>query len=193
VAAGRALPARPGLAAVGALVAGGVGAVDGVGVGRVDLDLGEVVPPAIETPIGAEQVPCLAAVVGPVDACPYARLYRRVNDAVFGGGDPDAAPSQASVVARRRLHQRLPAAAAVGGLVEAALRPRPVAVLPRPLPACPEVAVDGVGVLGIEYHLCRSGVGVRAEDLLPVLAAVARLVEPPRLVRPVRVAEDGHV
>ena len=162
-----------------------------VGILRVDSHLGGVRGPGDDAGIGVHARPGLARVVGAVDPRLLAGLDGGEEAAREARGHRHPDPPEALGERRQPLRERPPRLAAVRRLVEAAAGSRELAVLPRPLPCLPERRVDDVGILRIESHVRRAGVGIAIEDLKERVAAVRRLEDPALLVRSVGVAEHG--
>src|SRR6185503_12811293 len=105
-------------------------------------------------------------------------------------GDADAPRRPRQAVAG----ELAPVVAAVGGLPQAAARAvRRRVDVPGWPPRLPERGVDRPRIAGLEGEVDRASVLVRAENLFPVRAAVARAEHAALSVGPVGVAEGGDV
>jgi hypothetical protein len=192
VAPRRAAKGRERLPAVRRLPGHDRGDEDRVGVRRVHAHLGRVVRARDHARVGVDAPPALPGVVRAVDTGPLPRLHGRVHPPRIAGSDRDPDPAEALREGGQAGLDRPPAVSAVRRLVEPAALAGEDPVLPRSLPRLPEDGIHRVRVAGAEGHVGRADVLVDVEELLERLAAVCRAVDPPLLVRTVRVAEDRH-
>ena len=179
------------LPAVGGLPGDDGRDVDDVRVLRVHANLGRVARARDDPRVGVHASPALPGVIRAVDPGARPRLDGRVQPPRVARRHRDPDPAQALRERRQARLDRPPAPAAVRRLEEPASLTGERGVLPGPLPRLPQDRVDRARVAGAERHVGGAGVLVEVEDLLERVPAVGRAVDPPLLVRPVRVAENG--
>ena len=190
VAAGRAAKRAPRLAAVDRLPRHRARHDHDVGIFRVHLgDRQVAAADAARRPrVGGDARPALAGVIGSIDPDAARARDRGVDAIAVARRDRDVRLHDA--FGRQTVRQRLPRAAAVGRLEDAAARTRPRAVLPRALALFPQAGVNDVGVFRIEREIRSAGVLVFREHLLEGAAAVGRAIDAALRAWPVRVTED---
>ena len=121
IAAGRALVRCPVLAAILRSIGGGVGEEDEIFVRRVhdDFAIAAVWPP--DAPVGADQRPMRAAIVGAVDATVLHGVDHGIDAVRIAWCHANTGEAQALCCARQPAGELAPARTAVGRLVDAAV------------------------------------------------------------------------
>src|SRR5262245_8554781 len=156
------------------------------------LDLGEIGAAPPEARVTADLPPAFSRVIRTIDAA-LLRIgfYSRIKNVRIAARNVEPDAPEALLEGWQSICQLLPGIAAVCRFEEAALRPLPRAVLPRPLPPSPQVGVNDPRIRGIERDLNRAGVFVPVQYGLPSRATIQRSIDSALFVRAVRMAERG--
>ena len=157
----------------------------------VDAEPSEVPRALPQIPVGRDEPPCLAGVVGAEQAAVL--VFDEGVDAVRVGGrnrhGADAPGPARQAVAVRDVG---PGVAAVGRAPDRRALPARREAVGRPADA-PHRGVEDARVRRVHLELESAHVVAHEQDALPGLAAVARAVDAPLVVRPEGVAERGGI
>src|SRR5262245_22201253 len=144
----------------------------------MSLDLGKIRAAPPESCVAADLPPTFSPVIRSIDAALlWVGVNRRVKDVWIAARNVETDAPKALLKRRQSRGQLSPGIAAVGRFEEAAFRPLPRAVLPRPLPSRPQVGVNDLRIRRVERDLDRAGVFVLIQHATPRRAPVNRPID----------------
>ena len=150
-----------------------------------------VIPgPLPQAVTGIDEVPGLAAVVGPVQTAVGVVRFNEGVDPIRVGRDSNADASVGSF-GQAVFFEPLPGRAPVVRAVESASRAT-AGQAPRSAARLPERGKQNVGIVRIEGNVDASGVLIFVENFLPALAAIDCAENAAFGVRSIGMAESGH-
>ncbi len=194
VAAGCALDGGEALSRVGGFIGGRVRHIHDFRIFRVYPDAGEIIAAPIHALLAVDLAEGCARVVAAIQSAGLtARLRQRVDAIAIARRDADTDPAQRVFGERRQpAADCLPGGAAIGRLVQPAVRSAERAILPRALLRLPQHRVNRLRVARIKGQIHRSGEFVLVQHLLKGLSAVGGAEHAALRVRTVRMPQGRH-